>query len=391
MDDENKTQKNEMIKSSIINTFKERYSSSPDIVLRAPGRVNLIGEHTDYNEGFVLPMAIDRSIWIALKKDDDKRVSCFSIDFDQYLSFSLINIHKEQHNWIEYLKGVAWHFQRDGYATPGWQGVLVGDVPNGAGLSSSAALEIATALAFTNLAGNIWDAKKMALLCQRVENEWLGLNTGIMDQMISAAGVKGHGLLIDCRSLETTPIPLPKDTSVLILDTATRRGLVGSAYNDRRKSCEEASRAFGIPYLRDIQMDQFEKLAPVLDDVTYRRAKHIVSENERTLAAASAMKHGNAEEMGRLMKASHASMRDDFEISTDKMNLMVELANIEPDCYGARMTGGGFGGCAVALVDETEAGAIAARVIEQYNAVTGLSAIAYVCQASNGAEVVQQN
>jgi galactokinase len=293
--------------------------------------------------------------------------------------------------WGEYLKGVAWALQEAGHALQGWEGVVAGDVPVGAGLSSSAALELATARAFAMTSGLRWDPKVMALMGQRAENEWVGVNCGIMDQMISAAGVEGHALLIDCRSLETQPVPLPPGTAVVVLDTATRRGLVDSAYNERRAQCEAAARFFGTPALRDVSLDRFEAQADGLDEPIQRRARHVVTENARTLQATKAMRRGDAVAMGQLMNASHVSLRDDFEVSSDGLNKMVECAQREGACYGARMTGGGFGGCAVALVQAAAAQAFADTAAACYHAVTDIAPNVYICRATNGAETVQAN
>ena len=218
----------------IIKEHKQRYASPPDFIVRAPGRVNLIGDHTDYNDGFVLPMAIDRAMWIALSSCQERRIVIHSLDFAQTASFDLDEFHKETTSWIEYMKGVAWAYQNAGMALSGWKGVLTGDIPIGAGLASSAALELATARAFALVSNLSWDIQSMAKLCQEAENHWVGVNCGIMDQMISAAGVKGHALLIDCRSFEMEHVPLPSETAIVILDTGTRRGLRDSEYNERR-------------------------------------------------------------------------------------------------------------------------------------------------------------
>ncbi|MGD8997542.1 MAG: galactokinase family protein, partial [Anaerolineae bacterium] len=219
------------LQGAITRKFERRFEAPPALVVRAPGRVNLIGEHTDYNDGFVLPMAIDRAIWIALRSRRDGKVRVHSLDFDETASFALHSLQNTGAGWAEYLKGVAWALQEEGYSLAGWEGVLAGDVPRGAGLSSSAALELAAARAFAAVSDLPWDAAKMAKLCQRAENEWVGMKCGIMDQMIAAAGQAGHALLIDCRSLETELVPLPPETVVVVLDTATRRGLIDSAYN----------------------------------------------------------------------------------------------------------------------------------------------------------------
>jgi galactokinase len=360
----------------------------PRMIVRAPGRVNLIGEHTDYNDGFVLPMAIDRATWIALSPRSDGHVEVFSLDFDQSAEFSLGHFENTQARWVEYVKGVAWALQSAGHRLTGWNGVIAGDVPIAAGLSSSASVELATARAFAAVSGIDWQPPVMARLAQRAENEWVGMNCGIMDQMISAAGAAGTALLIDCRSLDTENVPLPPDTVVVVLDTATRRGLVDSAYNERRQQCEAAARTFGVPALRDVTLVEFERRAGALDDLTRRRARHVISENERTLAAAEAMRAGDAAQLGALMNASHVSLRDDFEVSSEALNQMVECAQAHPACYGARMTGAGFGGCAVALVHADQADTFAAQVEQCYQRKADLKPSIYICTPANGAEIV---
>jgi galactokinase len=378
------------LQDRVTREFRRRFDALPTFVVRAPGRVNLIGEHTDYNDGFVLPMAIDRAVWVALRPRGDRRVVGHSLDFHQAVEFSVEGVRDKGTGWGEYLKGVAWALQEAGYTLQGWEGVVAGDVPIGAGLSSSAALEMATARVFAVTSGLPWDPTVMAKIGQRAENDWVGVNCGIMDQMISAAGVAGHALLIDCRSLETQPVPLPSGTAVVVLDTASRRGLVDSAYNERRTQCESAARLFGVPALRDVSVAQFQAQADQLDDVTRRRARHVVTENGRTLRATEAMRRGDAAEMGQLMNASHASLRDDFEVSSDELNAMVACACQQEACYGARMTGAGFGGCAVALVRAEAAHAFADAVTAGYRATTGIAPNVYICTATNGAEVVQR-
>ncbi len=373
----------------VAQEFERRYGEMPRAVVRAPGRVNLIGEHTDYNDGFVLPMAIDRAVWIALRPRDDGMVMAHSLDFDQTATFSLDAIKKEATTWAEYLKGTAWALQQAGYALTGWDGVIAGDVPIGAGLSSSAAIEMAAARAFSVASDFSWDAATMAKLGQRTENQWIGVNSGIMDQMISAAGKAGHALLIDCRSLDTQLVPLPANTLVVVLDTATRRGLVDSAYNERRAQCEAAARFFNVKALRDVTVEQFESQSSQLDEVTRRRARHVISENKRTLQAAEAMRQGDAKTLGRLMNASHDSLRDDFEVSSKELNVIVECALWQDGCYGARMTGAGFGGCAVALVSADAAETFVTSVAQCYREATGITPNLYVCRATNGAEVVE--
>lgn len=376
--------------SHVVQDFERRFGQPPAFVVRAPGRVNLIGEHTDYNDGFVLPMAINRAVWIALQPRADSQVAVYSLDLEQTATFALDGLRYENADWAEYLKGVAWALQEQGLSLAGWEGVMAGDVPRGAGLSSSAAVELATARAFQVVSGFPWNPPAMARAGQRAENAWVGVNCGIMDQMISAAGEMNHALLIDCRSLETTSVPLPPETVVVILDTATRRGLVDSAYNERRSQCEAAARYFGVPALRDVTEERFAAEASGLDEVTMRRARHVISENERTLAAAKAMQAGDAVALGRLMDASHVSMRDDFEISGPALNTMVECARTRPGCYGARMTGGGFAGCAVALVAADQADAFADIVAARYEAATGLKPALYISPATEGASVIEE-
>ncbi|MBC8098803.1 MAG: galactokinase, partial [Armatimonadetes bacterium] len=366
----------------------ERYGEPPAIIVRAPGRVNLIGEHTDYNDGFVFPLAIDRAVYMALRPRTDRLIRLRLLDFDTQVEFDLKHLVKAKTSPTEYVKGVAWALSDAGYVLHGWEGVAQGDVPIGAGLSSSAALELATARAFQAVSGFAWDAPQMALLSQRAENQWVGVNCGIMDQMISAAGVAQHALLIDCRTLATSPAPLPAETVVVILDTSTRRGLVGTAYNDRRAQCEAAARYFGVLALRDVSLDDLNARGAGLDTITLQRARHVVTENARTLQAKDAMFAGDAALLGQLMHASHVSLRDDFEVSTSALNTMVEAAMAHPACYGARITGAGFGGCAVALIHADSADDFVKTVSAAYEAQTGIASQLYVCQATDGASII---
>jgi galactokinase len=373
--------------TTVKDTFKKQFSTEPTVIVRAPGRVNLIGEHTDYNDGFVLPMAIDRNMYIALRPRKDKKVKAYSIDFDVWGEFELDKLQKEK-GWLEYLKGMAWALQGEGYTLQGWEGVLTGDVPRGSGLSSSAALEMATARAFHEVSNFPWNPAKMALLGQKTENQWVGANTGIMDQMISASGQKGFALLIDCRSLDTEAVPLPTGTVAVIMDTMTRHSHTESGYNERRAECEEAAKFFGVKALRDVTLEQFNSKAHELNDVVRRRAKHVITENARTLQAAEVMKKGDATTLSRLMNESGDSLRHDFEVTNEALDVMVDCARLETGCYGARMTGGGFGGCAVALVKTELAATFAKNVAKAYQAKTNKEPQLYVCEPSAGAGVV---
>ena len=378
------------LQEKVTAAFEQHFGAEPAFIIRAPGRVNLIGDHTDYNDGFVLPMAINRAVWIAMSPREDDTIHLHSLDFDETLRFELAAFSNTGSAWAEYVKGIAWVLKAGGFDLQGWEGVIAGDVPIGAGLSSSAAIELATARAFAAVSGLAWEPPVMARLAQRAENEWVGVNCGIMDQMISAAGEAGHALLIDCRSLQTESVPLPPGTAVVILDTMSRRGLVDSAYNERRRQCEEAARFFGITALRDITLTEFEERAAALDELPRRRARHVISENERTTEAAIVMRQGDAVRLGQLMNASHDSLRDDFEVTNDALNIMVDCARAESACYGARMTGAGFGGCAVALVQAAAAESFAASVSTCYEAATGTAPNVYVCHPTEGAAVVNE-
>ncbi|MBA4380159.1 MAG: galactokinase [Anaerolinea sp.] len=375
------------LRAKLTSAFEECFGTLPPLIVRAPGRVNLIGEHTDYNDGFVLPMAIDRAVWIALRRRRDRQVIVHSLDFDASAAFSLDQLQSKGKGWIEYLRGVAWALQEARYALTGWEGVMVGDVPVGAGLSSSAATELAAARAFVSVSDLEWDAVIMAGLAQKAENEWVGVNCGIMDQMTSAAARAGHALFLDCRSLTFEHIPLPDGLSVVVLDTATRRDLLDSAYNERRQQCESAARFFGVRALRDVDMQTFEARGGQLDPLTCRRARHVIRENERVTRAAAALRGGDLETLGRLLVASHASLRDDFEVSSQALNIMVEIACQQPGCFGARMTGAGFGGCAVALVHAEKVHDFAVCVAKKYARQAGLTPNVYICQAVEGASL----
>ena len=369
-----------------VRAFAERFGGEPTLVVHAPGRVNLLGEHTDYNEGFVLPMALHLGAWIALRPRADDLVVLRSLDFGEEQEFDLGRLHRGQ-GWIEYVKGTAWALQEAGASLRGWDGVVTGEVPIGAGLASSAALEVAAARAFAAAADLPWQPVTAARLAQRAENEWVGVQCGIMDQLVIAAGREGHALLIDCRHLTTRPIPLPPGTVVAVLDTSTRRDLVDSTYNARRARCEEATRRCGVRSLRDLSLSELEQRAGALTDEQLRLARHVVTENARTLAAAQAMTAGNAASVGALMDASHRSLRDDFGVSSPALDAIVAAAQEAPGCHGARMTGAGLAGCAVALVEESASAAFVAETEQVYRARSGLQATVHLSSPCGGADV----
>jgi galactokinase len=364
------------------------------LIVQAPGRVNLIGEHTDYNEGYVLPIAIDRSALIAVARRPDRTVRLRSLDFEDQVAFQLNDIrYDDRHRWSNYQRGVADELQKRGLELPGIDALLTSDVPVGAGLSSSAALEVSMAVAWQTLTGFDMSRPELALLCQSAENNFVGVNCGIMDQFISALGQENAALLVDCRSLEHRSVSLPDGVSVVVMDTNKQRGLADSAYNTRRSECEQGVALLqahlpGIRALRDVSMAEFERLAEGLPDNVLRRCRHVVGEDDRTLAGVEALGRGDAAVFGKLMDASHVSLRDDYEVSCAELDAMVEAAWRAPGVIGARMTGGGFGGCAVALVEESEAAAFSEQVAREYQHAIDLVPKLYVTSAKAGAQVV---
>ena len=367
--------------------FAQAWGGRPDLVVRAPGRVNLIGDHTDHQDGFVLPMAVDREVWLAARRVDDPRVQVVSAEQDGLVDVAVPPAAPTQPGWGAYVEGVLWALSEEGVPPAGWVGALASDVPVGAGLSSSAALELAVALTATAAAGVAPpEAGQLARLAQRAENDWVGMSCGIMDQLTVAAGVDGAALRIDCRSLEVVPVRLPDGLAVLVLDTGTRRELASSAYNTRRAECDEASAALGVEVLRDADAASLD--AAGLSGAPARRARHVVGENARVLEAAVALTDGDAARVGALMAASHASLRDDYEVSTPELDAIVAAAAAHEGCHGARLTGAGFGGCAVALVEADAAEAITAGVVRGYTTATGSPPTVHLCHAAAGAQVV---
>ncbi len=368
-------------------TFARSWGGHPELVVRAPGRVNLIGDHTDHQDGFVLPMAVDREVWLVARRVDAPRVRVVSAEEGGLVDVAAPPAAPSQAGWGAYVEGVLWALSEEGVPPAGWVGALASDVPVGAGLSSSAALELAVALTATAAARvDAPEKGRLARLVQRAENEWVGMSCGIMDQLTVAAGVDGAALRIDCRSLEVVPVDLPDGVAVLVLDTGTRRELASSAYNTRREECDEASVSLGVDVLRDADAAALE--AAGLSGAPARRARHVVSENARVLEAAAALRDGDAARVGALMAASHASLRDDYEVSTPELDAIVAAAASQEGCHGARLTGAGFGGCAVALVEADAAEAITAGVVRGYATATGAQPTVYLCHAAAGAQVV---
>ena len=317
----------------------------------------------------------------------DGQVNCYSQNYSSSSQFSLDGFEKGKSSWGEYIKGVAWALQQAGYDLTGWDGYLYSDIPIGAGLSSSAALELTFARAFSIDSDIGWDPTKMALISQAAENTWVGVNCGIMDQLIVAAASPDCGLLIDCRSMEFDKVSLPPAAAFLIMDTSTRRDLLNTTYNERRQSCMDAAQFFGEESLRDVTLSNLKEKGEGLDRTTYKRALHVISENERTLQASKAMRENNIIEFGKLINQSHDSLRDYYEVSSDELDLIVNIARSNENCYGARMTGAGFGGCAIALVDEEHALQTSIEISQAYDRETNLTSNIYISKASGGTNI----
>jgi len=377
------------LKSLTQQIFNDAFGYAAPETIQAPGRVNLIGEHTDYNDGFVLPCAIDYQTVISCAKRDDRQVRVIAADYDQQQDiFSLdqpITPHPD-YLWANYVRGVVKHLQQRQPAFGGVDMVISGNVPQGAGLSSSASLEVAVGTVFNTLYNLSLDGAAIAVNGQEAENQFVGCNCGIMDQLISALGEKDHAMLLDCRTLGTRPVPMPQDVAVVIINSNFRRSLVGSEYNTRRLQCEEGAAFFGQASLRDVTLKQFAAREHELDPVVAKRVRHVLTENARTLEAADALANGDLARMAVLMAESHASMRDDFEITVPPIDLLVDIVkNTVGENGGVRMTGGGFGGCVVALIPQDQVDHVQAAIAAQYEAKTGIKETFYVCKASQGA------
>ena len=374
---------------AVMSQFAKAYGEVPEYLFQAPGRVNLIGEHTDYNDGFVLPCAIDYKTVIAASPRSDEEVHVVAMDYsnekDQFsLGEPIVNHEKQL--WSNYIRGVVKHLQMRGSKLVGANLVVTGNVPQGAGLSSSASLEVAVAEAFRRLSNLNLSKQDIARIGQEAENQFVGCNCGIMDQMVSACGEAHKAVLLDCRSLGTQLIPMPDELEVVIINSNVKRGLVDSEYNTRRLQCEKAARLLGITALRDISLKDLEHRKVLLPEETYRRAHHVVSENERTLAAAEALQNGDIASLSRLMAQSHASMRDDFEITVEPIDFIVStLSNFLQERGGVRMTGGGVGGCIVALMPHSLVEEACKLVKETYEKHSGIKETIYTCTASDGA------
>ena len=371
-----------------------RFEAEPAIYA-APGRVNLIGEHTDYAEGFVMPAVIDFATLAGISPRSDGKIALFSENYGQVRYFDAAELPATAgKHWTDYPLGVVSILAGEGHAIPGFSLSLWGDVPLGAGLSSSAAVELATALAVTGLIGVSYPGPVLARLCQRAENEFVGASCGIMDQFISANGAKDHALLLDCRDLSFKLAPIPDHVALVIANTMVRHAISGGEYTSRRAEVEAAcaviaSHRPGVKFLRDATVEDLEKWGNEMTPNSLKRARHVITENARTVAAADALVRGDLKDLGRLMAEAHTSYSKDFEASCDEADAMVELAQDLPGLIGARLTGGGFGGCTINLVEQSHAAAFQQELAGLYAGQTGIVPQIFICHASGGAHRVE--
>ena len=370
--------------------FYDLYGSDAR-VFRAPGRVNLIGEHTDYNDGFVLPAAIDLYTWAAVAPRGDRKLSIHSANYSEGREFSLDDPDPRPSNhWSDHPRGVTVALEKRGHRLRGANVLIKGEVPIGGGLSSSAAIEVAMGLAMVENSKLSIDRTELARLCQSAENEFVGMRCGIMDQFISCCGRAGYAMLLDCRSLDYRLLPLVEEVKLVICNTMVKHELADSQYNTRREECaagasQIARRLSGVRSLRDVTLDDLNRYGDDLPDTIYRRCRHVISENARVIQAAKALERGVLDEFGRLMAASHRSLRDDYEVSCAELDLMTELAGKLEGVYGARMTGGGFGGCTINLVEAGRVEEFKHAIRQGYEQSTGLAPDIYTCVAACGA------
>lgn len=379
--------------SEFVQHFDKLFAARPR-VFRAPGRVNLIGEHTDYNDGFVMPAAVGFSTYVAIAARPDRRLVIRSEEFPGNFEFDLDHLPPQRTGaWCDYVLGVATVLQQRGCELAGANLLAHGEVPIGAGLSSSAAIEVASALALLSLGKTQLPLPEIAKLCRQAENNFVGARVGIMDQFVSCMGKAGHAILLDCRSLEPKFVPLPADLRLVVCNTMVKHDLATGAYNMRRAECEEGVRYFtkldpAIRALRDVSPELLDQHARDLPATIWKRCCHVVRENQRTTDAARSLAVGDLGRMGELMRESHRSLRDLYEVSCRELDIMVEAAEGLPGFCGGRMTGGGFGGCTVNLVRQENAAEFAAQVTERYQRATGITPQVYICSAENGVQAL---
>jgi len=374
----------------LVQHFERSFGQSPRI-FRAPGRVNLIGEHTDYNDGFVMPAAVGFSTYVAITERPDRKLLIHSKEFPEHFKFDLDRLPESRtRRWCDYVLGVARVLQQRGYSLPGANLLVHGDVPIGAGLSSSAAIEVASALAMISVGKFEIALPEVAKLCRQAENEFVGARVGIMDQFVACMAKKGQALLLDCRSLDFQFVPIPSAIRLVVCNTMVKHDLATGAYNTRREECEQGVRYFAsknpeVRALRDVSVEMLERYADDLPAVIRKRCTHVVRENQRTIALSQSLAAGDWSRVGQLMRDSHRSLRDLYEVSCRELDVMVDAAEGLPGFVGGRMTGGGFGGCTINLVRYSDADEFAAKVAEFYREATGITPQTYLCSAGEGA------
>jgi galactokinase len=380
--------------NAVTERFREVYGTSPSGTFRAPGRVNLIGEHTDYNDGFVMPAAIDFYSYAAIGERADHTLSVYSEQFHQSVEFRIAHLAgPPRKHWSDYVRGVAAVLRDEGYPLRGANLVIDGQVPIGSGLSSSAAIEVTTALALTSLGGVTIPLLEVARLCQRAENTYTGARCGIMDQFVSCFGKQDHALMLDCRSLEATYLQLPPNVCLVICNTMVRHELATGEYNERRAACERVVETIAkfrpeVRALRDLTLEDLEHYQNQISSVDFRRCRHVITENDRVKDAKAALESADLARFGELMYLSHDSLDQDYEVTCRELNIMVKLAREFEGVYGARMTGGGFGGCTITLVENKVVPEFQATVAREYEKLTGLSPQIVVSAAAAGASEV---
>ena len=373
--------------------FRDQFGAAPDFEIRSPGRVNLIGEHVDYNDGFVLPMALPLQTEMALRARDDDQVVLHSPLFGESREFKLSHCGK-QGNWIDYAQAVAFELRQENVELRGFEGVVTSDVPLASGLSSSASFEVAVALAFLHGADVHKTPAEIALLCQRAENRFIGVNCGIMDQMAVAACQADHALLLDCRSLEMEQVPFKlREHAIIVTDSSAPRELAGSAYNERRAQCEQGLALLrksrpDARSLRDVSLDELDEFGNGMSSVVRRRLEHVIGEIARTQDAVAALRNGDLTTFGQMMNLSHASLRDDYEVSSAQLDFLTDWARRQPGVLGSRMTGAGFGGCTVTLIEKSRAANFIKGQIAAYKSEMNRNARAWNCEAMAGAQLL---
>jgi galactokinase len=376
--------------SLLKDAFRDSYGGEPELISVAPGRVNLIGEHTDYNDGFVFPAAIDRGLYVAARVTDGP-TRLRSLQMGESGSFEAMSVEPGfSGDWGKYAAGMAWVL-RDRGVIPNVEAIVHSEVPIGSGVSSSAALELAFGMIYNSFAHLELSNKELAVLAQKDENQFVGVNSGIMDQMASAMGKEGCAMFLDTRTLDIVYAHIPNDLAIVLCDTKTPRALTTSAYNERRSQCEEAANVLGVKALRDASMQLLESRKSLMTEVVYRRARHVVSENERCRLFVGALEDNDTELMGKLMRASHESLRDDYEVSSRELNIMAEASWNQPECIGARMTGAGFGGACVALVERARVADFVISVNLDYEKSSGRRGEVMSCLPVEGARILWPN